>query len=92
MKNLSVLQIVKNYLGVGGFEGLYNEDLRCCCILYDLAPCGSMGERCQAGYNQGPRNGRDWWIGPELTLRCPSCGAVCSRDAAGCPACGASLD
>ena len=90
--NLSVFEIVKNYLGVGGFDGLFNEDLGCCCLFTSLAPCGGITGRCRAGYNQGPRNGRDWWIGPALTLRCPACGFVCTREAAECPSCGATLD
>lgn len=92
MKRLSVLKIAKNYLGTGGFEGPHNEDLDCCCLLTNLAPCGEIRKQWRAGYNQGARNARAWWIGPELTLRCPNCGAICVRHAAGCPTtCGAAL-
>ena len=92
MRNLSVFEIVRNYLGAGGFEGLFNENLSCCCLITKLAPCGDINSGCRAGYNQGPGNGRGWSIGPALMLRCPACGVVCERKAGACPSCGAKLD
>ena len=90
MKNeperLKVVDIVKNYLAVSGFDGLYYGD--CGCRIDDLAPCGHINESCRAGYNQGPRDGLDWWIGPGLTLRCPHCKAVVGKDDAECLECG----
>jgi len=88
MKNeperLKVVDIVKNYLAVSGFDGLFN--VFCSCRIDDLASCGHI-ENCRAGYLQP--NGT---IGPELTLRCPCCKAVVDKDDAECLECGAVWD
>lgn len=45
-----VVDIVAEYLEANEFDGLYSEDGECACLTHDLAPCGNIGELCQAGY------------------------------------------
>ena len=86
-KNPTVLKMVESWLKEHGYDGLYDDD--CGCGADDLAPCCHINENCRAGYNQGPHDGYDYWIGPEYTIRCPHCNAVCPKDAAECLECGA---
>jgi hypothetical protein len=61
----TVIEIVKAYLEENGFDGLYAED-ECGCKKDDLAPCGELGESCNAGYLQKDiEEGLDWSIGPK---------------------------
>jgi len=50
MSKDSVMYIVKQYLKDNGFDGLYNGDDECACVLDDLEPCGNMSSGCHAGY------------------------------------------
>jgi len=36
----------------GGFDGLFNDDLDCACVLEDLMPCDSPCMECCPGYRQ----------------------------------------
>jgi|GEM_PF-880554 len=46
----SVRYIVAKFLEESEFDGLYNEDGECACVLDDLAPCGEMSEMCRLSY------------------------------------------
>jgi len=48
--NPTVLEMVRDTIVGGGYDGLFNVDLECGCVLSDLAPCGEMPPDCQAGY------------------------------------------
>ena len=71
VKNPTVIEMVAKHLIKHGYDGLYYDD--CGCAVGDLAPCGHINENCQAGYDQGPHDGYDGWIGPDFTVRCPEC-------------------
>ena len=76
MKNKTVREIVKDWLIHHGYDGLYNDNGECGCIIDDLIPCQSEGiEECKAGYkviiteenkNRLDKNGEfdigDWMI------------------------------
>jgi len=47
---MTVKDIVEKYLRENGYGGLFEEYGECGCELGDLAPCGDMNEKCQAGY------------------------------------------
>ena len=80
--NPTVLEMVESYLKANGYDGLYYED--CGCQADDLAPCSHINENCRAGYLQ-----TDGMVGPEYTIRCPQCNAICPKNAAECLECGA---
>lgn len=48
---MTVLEIVRAYLEQNGYDGLY-ASCECACKKDDLAPCGQIGEECEAGYIQ----------------------------------------
>ena len=50
VSEMTVKEIVKQYLEQNGYTGLYNGDIECGCGLDDFAPCGDMSEHCKAGY------------------------------------------
>ena len=50
MSNLTVLEIVKEYLMKNHFDGLYNSELECGCPISNLNPCGDFNSNCTAGY------------------------------------------
>lgn len=50
MQTKTVLAIVEDYLKCNGFDGLVAGDRECACILADLAPCGDVGDDCEAGW------------------------------------------
>ena len=47
-KEMTVKEIVKNYLIANGFDGLYGDE--CGCETSDLVPCGGPCDECMAGY------------------------------------------
>jgi len=50
---MTVKEIVQQYLKDNDFEGLFNEDVPCGCVLADLMPCqGNDGacDSCLPGY------------------------------------------
>jgi hypothetical protein len=51
-KPKTVLEIVRQYLKTNGYDGLYNEDGQCACLLDDLHPCGEYNDisECSPGY------------------------------------------
>ena len=62
MSGKTVLEIVTEYLGANGFDGLWYDD-ECGCCVEDLAPCGEINGQCRAGHNVNTVDG--WIIGPD---------------------------
>jgi hypothetical protein len=61
---MDVTDIIKDYLGKNGFDGLFNEDAECACKADDIAPCGELSASCEAG-KLAPcdcGDGHDWHI------------------------------
>ena len=48
--NMEVHQIVREYLNNRGYDGLFNINGECACLLDDLAPCGEMSMHCKVGF------------------------------------------
>ena len=49
---MTVKEIIKDYLGKNGFDGLCSEN--CGCGLYNLMPCGNDDAlSCEPAYNHG---------------------------------------
>ena len=48
---MSILEIIREYLEVYGFDGLFNPGL-CGCTVDDLSPGNCLSEQCEAGYKQ----------------------------------------
>jgi len=49
--NSDVIKIVAGWLGQNGFDGLFNADIPCGCLVEDgLSPGGCFSEHCEAGY------------------------------------------
>lgn len=44
-----VLEIVRDWLDVNGYDGLCYPD-ECACLKGDLAPCGEINGACKPGY------------------------------------------
>lgn len=49
-RNPTVQEIVKQFLELNKFEGLFNEDIECACKLDDLITCQDVCYECEAGY------------------------------------------
>lgn len=62
IQNKTVIEIIKQHLIDNGFDGLYNEDLECCCELADLEPCDALQSDCTAGYKQPGDKEYDFYI------------------------------
>ncbi len=45
--------IVKSFLDSNGFDGLFDEDVKCACLKEELFTCGEPSEFCEPGY-KGP--------------------------------------
>lgn len=75
---MNVKQIVEKYLKDNGYDGLFNGDAECGCLLEDLCPCGGdYGDwNCEPGYklpaDEEVREGSgfDWMVGPEKPVAC----------------------
>ena len=51
MANPTVIDILNTWLKNNHYDGLFNQDGECGCVLGDLAPCGELcGGYCEAGY------------------------------------------
>jgi hypothetical protein len=48
--NQTVMQMVEEALKRGGFDGLYNNDGGCGCLLGDLSPGDCMSGECEAAH------------------------------------------
>ena len=49
--------IIRKWLEQQGYDGLYNDEHQCGCLLDDLMPCGYTDDRCEAGYRVDYPNG-----------------------------------
>lgn len=60
---MNIKEIVKQYLEVNNYDGLWNAD--CGCSLSDLMVCDEPDlDYCQPGYNR-PEEDYEYHIGPE---------------------------
>jgi hypothetical protein len=59
--------MIEEYLLEHGFDGLFNGDGECGCVLDDLVPCGELNAECEAGYKGACDCGEGcgWHIGRE---------------------------
>ncbi len=48
-KPVSVDEILIDWLKSHGYDGLYQEDGECACLVTDLCPCGEGAGDCRAG-------------------------------------------
>lgn len=64
--NVTIKEIVREYLKTHGYDGLYNLSFGCDCCLENLVACEDPEERCCAGYKHPDPNGKyDFIIRPE---------------------------
>lgn len=47
---VNVRSIVREFLKSAGFDGLYEQDGECACLVDDLAPCEQDAMVCRPGY------------------------------------------
>lgn len=47
---MKVIEIVREHLRAGGFDGLVQVDAECGCELDDLQPCGECFASCEPGF------------------------------------------
>ena len=47
---VTLRDIVSDWLKSHGYDGLFNGDGNCACLLSDLFPCGDPRDDCEAGY------------------------------------------
>lgn len=68
---MDILDLIIRELENTDYDGLYNEDGECGCILGDLAPCGEMPNSCIFGYKieADSNSDFDWFVVAERTKR-----------------------
>lgn len=49
---MDALSIVKEWLTVNGYSGLFQPGEECACSLDDLMPCMDFGRDCEPGYRE----------------------------------------
>jgi len=49
-KKINVKTILSEYLKQHGYDGLYNADLECGCVIDDLIPCDFNFSECEPAY------------------------------------------
>lgn len=57
----TVIEIVREHLVAGGFDGLVRPDVECGCLLADLAPCCDDISACRPGYRVKDTTFSDGW-------------------------------
>lgn len=64
---MDLIEIVTEWLKEKGYDGLYDEDYECGCILSDLMPCDEPRMRCCPGYKGkgGSSEEGAFFVGPE---------------------------
>lgn len=74
---MTVLQMVRNALEAGGYDGLYNDHGECGCPKDDLSPGDCLTEECEAAYLHECPGCRGALFGPDKALapdaQCPEC-------------------
>lgn len=71
---MKIIEMIKTYLIVNEFDGLFNEEDECGCLLDDLFPCtGDFDPReCEPGYKLPGNEECDFLVGPkELPFEAP---------------------
>lgn len=48
--SIDVLTIVEKYLSDNGYDGLFNEQGECACLVGELSPASCIIDDCKAGY------------------------------------------
>jgi len=70
--NCTVEEIVEMYFVKKGYDGLYNNETGCSCLLDNLFPCECFHARnCKAGYKRKPPKdyeGTNYWIGSKKEI------------------------
>lgn len=50
---MTVAEIIREYLKEKGYDGLFNSDAECACLVSDLCPgCGCPYDECEPGYRK----------------------------------------
>jgi hypothetical protein len=62
---MTIKEIISKYLTDNGYEGLFNSDGECGCLLDDLCPCDGEIAECQPGYKLPGNEEYDFSIGAE---------------------------
>lgn len=73
---MRVLEMVRERLLADGYDGLVDEHGECGCRLDDLAPCGEMGEGCEAAHAVATRieaSGFDFVMFAGPRAKCGEC-------------------
>jgi len=60
---MNVKEIVKKYLIDGGYNGLFNADTECGCLLDDLCPCDGEIVDCEPGHRLPGNDEYDFLVG-----------------------------
>lgn len=63
---MNVRKILEQHLDRHGFDGLWNSNIECGCLLDDLCPCDNIDLDCEPGYKIPSDNPEfDWLITSE---------------------------
>jgi len=67
----TVKEIVRLFIMLNGYDGLYNSAYLCGCKLPDLMPCEEYMDDCKAGYLMecDCGEGCDWHVGPNRNIK-----------------------
>jgi len=69
-KEKHLADIVIEWLQTNGYDGLYNGDIECACLIDDIMPCDGPGVWCSPGVKKPPSEfwkgeGADWMACPK---------------------------
>jgi len=65
-EGINLTGILKKWLTENKYDGLFNYECECACIIDDLVPCGDPQEDCEPGYRSPCDciDDHDWHIVP----------------------------
>jgi hypothetical protein len=74
---MNCTDIIKQHIKENGFDGLYNCEGECGCIMSDIAPCDRIEtDTCHPGYLQADKEEYDFMLGNCKPTKCPACGLM----------------